>query len=258
MGSKVIAVVNQKGGVGKTTTVLNLGVSLAYMAQDVLVVDLDSQANLTSGLGFQSNTSYDVSDVILDPSLVNSTLTSTKVELVDLLPSSNNLVGIELLLKDLDEREYRLKQALHRIGHMYKYVLIDCPPSLGLATINALCAADFVMIPMIPEYYALEGLSMLSQTVRRVKETQNPGLDILGIVFTMYDPRLQLTQAIVKEVGNFFPGLTWDTVVPRNVRLAEAPSFSQPIHLYAPKSQGTQSYMDMGREFLVRMGGHHG
>lgn len=251
--AKIIAVVNQKGGVGKTTTTLNLAVSLAYLSQEVLVVDLDSQANLSSGLGFSAQASYDVSDVLLDPSLVLSALSLTKIEFLDLLPSSHNLVGIELLLKDLDNREHRLKQALGLVDNNYKYILIDCPPSLGLSTVNALCTADHVIIPMLAEYYALEGLSFLSQTITRVKETQNPDLSILGIVFTMFDSRLQLSQAVLQEVMGFFPGLVWDTVVPRSVRIAEAPSFSMPIHLYAPRSQGAQAYMDMGKELLVRI-----
>lgn len=287
--AKVIAVVNQKGGVGKTTTALNLGVSLAYLAQEVLIIDLDAQANLTSGIVnkkimntaggmnspygdqqkslleseitlqynpniiFNNAVSYDVSDVLLDPSLIKSALSPTKVEFLDILPSSNNLVGIELLLKDLDRREMRLYDALATLDSMYKFILIDCPPSLGLLTVNALCAAQHVLIPMIPEYYALEGLSMLVQAIRRVQETKNDQLNILGIVFNMFDPRLQLTQAVLREVRTYFSELVWDTIVPRNVRLAESPSFSLPIHIYAPKSQGTQAYMEMGKELLVRI-----
>ncbi|MBI2071104.1 MAG: ParA family protein [Elusimicrobia bacterium] len=252
--AEIIAVVNQKGGVGKTTTALSLGVSLAYLSQEVLVIDMDAQANLTSGIGFSSPAPYyDISDTLLDPSLVFSSTVATKVEFLDLIPSSNNLIGIELLLKDLENREFRLKSALLSLSAMYRYILIDCPPSLGLLTVNALCAANHVLIPMLPEYYALEGLSMLAQTVKRVKETQNPDLDLLGIVFTMFDPRLQLTQAVSKEVNVFFPGKVFDTVIPRSVRLAEAPSFSVPIHIYSPKSNGTQAYMDLGKELLVRL-----
>ncbi len=287
MNTKVVAIVNQKGGVGKTTTTLNLGVSLAYLAQETLVLDLDAQSNLTSGIvnrnsvqqesnrdlfqneiinidsemnikydpqaALSGGTTYDISDMLLEPTVVKSSIVPTKVEFLDIIPSSGNLVGIELLLKDLERRESRLAEAVKEASSSYRYVLIDCPPSLGLLTINALCAADYILIPMTPEYYALEGLSMLVHTIRRVQETKNPKLAILGIVFNMFDPRLQLTQQILREVRSFFGELVWDTTVPRNVRLAESPSFSLPIHIYAPKSPGTQAYMEMGKEFLVRI-----
>ena len=249
----VIAVANQKGGVGKTTTTLNLGVALAYLAQEVLVVDLDSQANLTSGLGFSNAANYDVSDVLLDPSLAYPALIHSKVEFLSLLPSSGNLVGIELLLKDLDFRETRLKQALSFFSSQYKYILIDCPPSLGLLTVNALVAADQVLIPMTAEYYALEGLTLLNKTIKRIQETQNVDLKLLGIVLTMFDSRLQLSQAVVGELREYFPDHIFDTWIPRNVRIAEAPSFSLPIQIYAPKSPGAQAFMDLGKEALLRL-----
>ena len=252
---KIISIANQKGGVGKTTTALNLGVSLAYLAQETLLIDLDPQANLTSGLITKNgNSSADISDVLLDPPKIVSSLAPTKVEFLDMIPTySGNLVGMELALKEVEKRELRIKEALEPVQNIYRFTLIDCPPSLGLLTVNALCAADYVLIPMSAEYYALEGLSILSNVIQRVQETLNPKLRILGIVFTMVDSRLQLTQAVIKEVRSYFPEFVMDTMIPRNIRLAEAPSYSLPIHIYAPKSQGTQSYMDLGKEILVRI-----
>lgn len=249
----IIAVANQKGGVGKTTVALNLGVSLAFLAQEVLLIDLDSQANLSSGLGLTSSLNYDASDVLLDPSLVSSAISNTKVEFLNVLPSSGNLVGIELLLKELDSRESRLKNALSFLSSQYRYILIDCPPSLGLLTVNALTAADYVLIPMTAEYYALEGLTLLNKTIKRVQETQNMDLRLLGIVLTMFDSRLQLSQAVLGELQEYFKEYIFDSVVPRNVRIAEAPSFSLPIQLYAPKSPGTQAFNDLGKELLLRV-----
>ncbi|MFC1522433.1 ParA family protein [Elusimicrobiota bacterium] len=255
--ASIIAVTNQKGGVGKTTTALNLAVSLAYLSQEVLLVDLDPQGNLSSGMGMSCSREnayqqYDSSDVLLDPALITSGIRPTKIEFLDMLPASDQLVGIELLLRDLDARESRLKQALGKLSSLYRYVLIDCPPSLGLLTINALCASDSVLIPMTAEYFALEGLSILTKAIDRVKMTNNEKLKILGIVFTMFDPRLQLSQSVYKEAQKYFSGLIFDTAVPRSVRLAEAPSFSIPIQLYAPKSTASQAYMNLGKEFLVR------
>lgn len=250
--TKIYAVVNQKGGVGKTTSVINLSAFLASNGRKTLMVDLDPQANATSGVGVDKM-SVDPStyDILLEESGVDDTAMSLPEFKFDILPSNPDLSGAEVELVNAIGREYRLQKALEEVNGRYDYVLIDCPPSLSLLTINALTAAkDGVLIPVQCEYLALEGLSQLTQTVELVQKYLNPDITIRGLMMTMYDSRTNLSRQVVEEVRNYFPGKVFRTIVPRNIRLSEAPSFGQPINVYAPNSPGAIAYKVLTAEIL--------
>ncbi|HEY2931970.1 MAG TPA: AAA family ATPase [Acidobacteriota bacterium] len=248
---KILAVANQKGGVGKTTTVINLGASLAAAELKVLVVDCDSQGNCSSGLGFDRNqgrpTLY---DVLMRGFPVRDAIQPTEVATLFLLPAGKDLVGATLELADLEGREFVLRQVLDSLRPDFDVILIDSPPSLGLLTLNVLVAADEVLIPIQCEYFALEGLSDLVDTVERVKTAFNPRLVVMGIVLTLYDERLNLSQQVENDLRAHFDGKVFQTVIPRNVRLAEAPSFGKPILIYDARSRGAVSYINLAKEIL--------
>lgn len=249
---KIYAIVNQKGGVGKTTSVISLA---AYLAQKyrVLVVDIDPQANATSGLGLpKTDDQLSVYDILLGDTAVDEAIHQhSAVANIAVLPSAPSLAGAEVELVSTIGREYRLREGLSQIEGQYDYVLIDCPPSLGLLTINALTAArNGVLIPVQCEYLALEGLSQLAQTVQMVKQYLNPTLEIRGLIMTMYDGRTNLSRQVVEEVRSYFPGKVFRAIIPRNVRLSEAPSYGEPINLYAPTSSGALAYKYLAAEII--------
>ena len=250
--SKIVSLANQKGGVGKTTTAINLGASIAACERRVLLVDLDPQANATSGLGVGKNEPKSMYPVLVDGMSLRDIVVPTELATLFLAPSSVDLVGAEIELGDAENRQFRLRGALEGIAADYDYVLIDSPPSLGLLTINGLTAADSVLVPMQCEYFALEGLSQLLTTIERVRDALNPTLEIEGIVLTMYDDRINLARQVAEEVRGHFGEKVYDTVVPRNVRLGEAPSFGKPIILYDIRSRGSEAYVALAREFIQR------
>ncbi len=251
--TRILAVANQKGGVGKTTTVINLGASIAVHDKDVLVIDLDPQANATSGLGHQEANVRGVHSVITRENTIDECTVKTEVEGLYLVPSARHLAGTEIELASQDKREFFLAEALSAADlSKYDYVLIDCPPSLGLLTINALVAADGVVLPVQSEYYALEGLSHLFETVKRIKAHWNKNLSIFGVVLTMYDKRLKLSREVEQEANEFLGTMLFRTRIPRNVRLSEAPSFGKPVILYDAFSSGAKSYMSLAREVMAR------
>lgn len=249
---KVYAIVNQKGGVGKTTSVINLSAYLASNNRRVLVVDMDPQSNATSGLGIdKNNVAFSTYDLLLGGVQFTDVMINHTEMGIHLLPANPALSGAEVELVNELAREYRLQKALQPHYDSYDYILIDCPPSLSLLTINALTAArDGVLIPVQCEYLALEGLSQLVQTIELVKRYLNPTLEIRGLVMTMYDSRTNLSRQVVEEVRRFFPGRVFRTIIPRNIRLSEAPSFGQPINLYAPSSSGAVAYQVLATELL--------
>jgi chromosome partitioning protein len=250
---RITACTNQKGGVGKTTTVINLAAFLALSGTRTLVIDLDPQGNATSGLGVDRRTVEGSSyDVLVDRAPLAELVMATPVEGLDLLPSSQSLSGAEVELVGLAGRERRLTASLAELNGRYERVLIDCPPSLGLLTVNALTAADGVLIPIQTEYYALEGLSQLVNTIRRVREGLNPRLEIEGVLLTMYDARTNLSAQVASEVRRHMNGSVYDTIVPRSVRLSEAPSHGLPIALYDPGSRGANAYRELAGEVAAR------
>ena len=250
---RVIAVTNQKGGVGKTTTAVNLAASLGDIGKRVLLVDADPQGNSTSGLGVNKkglqNSTY---HLLVEGARADEVRISTPFKKVDLLPSGIDLAAAEIELVELPERVYRLRAAILPIKESYDFILIDCPPSLGLITLNALTASDSILIPIQCEYYALEGLTQLMATVRQVKRLYNPRIDVEGVLLTMYDGRLNLTLQVVDEVKKFFPKKVFKTVIPRNVRLSEAPGFGMPALYYDRASKGTTAYVELAYELIKK------
>ena len=253
MTPRIIAIVNQKGGVGKTTTAINLGASLAMLGGRVLVVDLDPQGNTTSGFGIDKRTvERDVYDVLLADVPARDAIRETAVAGLHLMPSTLALAGAEIELVSALSRETRLRVALAGFADAYEYVLIDCPPSLGLLTLNALTVASEILIPVQAEYYALEGLSQLTQVVERVRRALNPQLKVIGVLVTMFDGRTRLAMEVVDEVMKHFPEQVFKTQIPRNVRLSEAPSYGKPVALFDVKSRGAQAYLALARELSAR------
>lgn len=250
---KAIAIVNQKGGVGKTTTAVNLAAYIGHHGYKVLLVDVDPQGNATSGLGVNKReVEKSTYDMIVGDVKAEDILIKTSFKNLHLLPSNMNLAGAELELVDMQGREAKIKNALAPIKANYDFIILDCPPSLGLLTVNVLCAVDSVIVPIQCEYYALEGLSQLMNTIRQVKRLYNSLIELEGVLLTMFDGRLNLTQQVVSEVKRFFPQKVYASVIPRNVRLSEAPSFGQPVYYYDKSSKGSVAYDEFAKEFLKK------
>ncbi|MGB9839130.1 ParA family protein [Thermovenabulum sp.] len=249
--AKIIAIANQKGGVGKTTTAVNLSSCIASLGKKVLIVDIDPQGNSTSGLGIdKEKLKGSLYNVLINGEPIEENIMDTKYKNLYIIPSNIQLAGAEIELVMMEEREYLLKKSLENISDRYNYIIIDCPPSLGLLTINALTAANSVLIPIQCEYYALEGLSQLMNTIKLVQKSLNETLEIEGVLLTMFDARTNLSIQVVEEVKKFFRNKVYKTIIPRNVRLSEAPSHGKPIIAYDPKSRGSEVYMELAREVL--------
>jgi chromosome partitioning protein len=250
--TKIIAVANQKGGVGKTTTAVNLAAVLASWDIPVLLVDADPQGNATSGVGIQRGTfRKSVYHCVVLGESINATILKTEISSLNVLPANKDLAGAEVELVDVEKREFRLSQALEGVDTAYRYIIIDCPPSLGLLTLNALTAAKSLLVPIQCEYYALEGVTELFDTLARIRRLHNPALTIEGLLLTMYDERTNLSAAVASDLRDFYGQQVFETVIPRNVRLAEAPSYGKPITLYDVHSKGAEAYFHLAKEIIA-------
>jgi len=250
--AKVVSIANQKGGVGKTTTAVNLSAALAKKGRRVLLIDADPQGNATSGLGIDKEIDKSIYDVIINEIGINEAVKETNIKKLKICPSNINLAGAEVELVSLMSREHRLKERIDEVKRQYDYILIDCPPSLGLITLNAFTASDSVLIPVQCEYYALEGLGQLINTINLVRRHLNKSIEVEGAVLTMFDARTNLSNQVVTEVKSYFEDRVYKTVIPRNIKLSEAPSYGMPISVYDPKSKGAKSYDKFVKEFLKK------
>lgn len=247
-----IAISNQKGGVGKTTTAINLGACLAMAGKRTLLIDIDPQANSTSGVGLAADSENTIYSALLSEKATNGTIKNTVIDNLFLIPSDINLAAAEVELSKTKDVHYRLKNVIKNLDEKFDFILIDCPPALGFLTINSLVAADSVLIPLQTEYFALEGLGKLMNTINMIRDSFNPGLEIEGLLFTMFDKRTSLSNQVVDEIKTNFKSHVFETVIPRNIRLSEAPSHGLPITLYDVKSKGSESYIDLARELISR------
>jgi len=252
-GTRIIAIANQKGGVGKTTTAINLGTALAAIRQNVLIIDLDPQGNASTGLGIaRRDRNLNSYKVLIGEAAILDATQETSIPGLDIVPSGIDLYGAEIELVDMEQREYRLREAVRRCAGAYDYILIDCPPALNLLTLNALVAAQAVLVPLQCEFYALEGVSQLVKTIERVRRVFNPALEIQGIVLTMHDKRNNLSGLVENDVRDFFGDKVYKTVIPRNVRISEAPSHGQPVLVYDTHCTGSQAYLNLAGEVIDR------